>query len=43
MAAVGNVLRHGYDGVSDARIWSVVRDDAPKLKRAIGDLLDELG
>lgn len=30
--AVGNVLRHEYQSISDEIIWSVVKDDLPRLQ-----------
>ena len=35
---IGNVLRHEYQGISDAIIWGVVVDELPKLKVAIESL-----
>jgi len=35
---IGNVLRHEYQGLSDAIIWGVVVDELPKLKLAIESL-----
>jgi uncharacterized protein with HEPN domain len=35
VAGIGNVLRHGYDAVSNHIIWGVVVDELPKLKIAI--------
>jgi uncharacterized protein with HEPN domain len=35
---IGNVLRHQYQGLSDAIIWGVVVDELPKLRRAIESL-----
>ncbi|MFZ1962920.1 MAG: HepT-like ribonuclease domain-containing protein [Roseiarcus sp.] len=32
---MGNVLRHEYQGLSDAIIWRVVVDELPRLKLAI--------
>jgi uncharacterized protein with HEPN domain len=32
---IGNVLRHKYQGLSDAIIWGVVVGELPKLKVAI--------
>ncbi len=32
---IGNVLRHEYQGLSDAIIWRVVVDELPKLKAAV--------
>lgn len=33
--AIGNVLRHEYQGLSDQIIWNVVVDELPKLKDAV--------
>jgi uncharacterized protein with HEPN domain len=33
--AIGNVLRHEYQGLSDRIIWGVVVDELPKLKIAV--------
>jgi uncharacterized protein with HEPN domain len=33
--AIGNVLRHEYQGLSDPIIWKVVTDELPRLKIAI--------
>jgi uncharacterized protein with HEPN domain len=33
--AIGNILRHEYQGLSDKVIWGVVIDELPKLKIAI--------
>ena len=41
MADFGNVLRHGYDGVVDARVWEIVTDDLPPLKAAVEAMLRE--
>jgi uncharacterized protein with HEPN domain len=35
VAGIGNVLRHGYDALSNRIIWGVVIDELPKLKIAI--------
>src|SRR3954465_3017834 len=32
---IGNILRHDYDSVSDPILWRVVRDELPRLKRAV--------
>ena len=40
---IGNVLRHEYQGLSDAIIWGVVVDELPKLKLAIQSLAREEG
>ena len=42
VADIGNVLRHGYDGVSDVRVWQVVTDDLPPLAEAVTALIDHL-
>jgi uncharacterized protein with HEPN domain len=34
VAGIGNVLRHGYDALSNRIIWGVVVDEPPKLKTA---------
>jgi uncharacterized protein with HEPN domain len=38
--AIGNVLRHEYQGLSDRIIWGVVVDELPKLKAAIEALIE---
>ena len=43
VADIGNVLRHGYDRVSDLRVWQVVTDDLPPLARAVSALIEQLG
>jgi uncharacterized protein with HEPN domain len=40
--AIGNVLRHEYQGLSDKIIWGVVVDELPKLKIAIAALASEI-
>ncbi len=40
IADMGNVLRHGYDGVDPRRIWGVVVHDLTPLKEAVQRLLD---
>ena len=32
---IGNILRHEYQGLSDAIIWRVVVDELPRLKAAV--------
>jgi uncharacterized protein with HEPN domain len=32
---IGNILRHEYQGLSDAIIWRVVIDELPRLKIAV--------
>ena len=41
VADAGNVLRHAYDGVSDARVFQTVRADLPALKGVVQQLLRE--
>ena len=42
VAAVGSILRHDYDGVSDNRVWSILHEDIPALKAAVRKLLEQL-
>ena len=42
MSDLGNVLRHAYDQVADARIWQIVTDDLPPLKAAVEAMLREV-
>ena len=37
--AIGNVIRHEYQGLSDKIIWGVVVDELPRLKIAITALV----
>lgn len=39
---IGNVLRHEYDGVDPAIIWSVVADDLPPLLRDVEQTIARL-
>ena len=39
IADFGNVLRHGYEAVSDAILWSTIERDLPVLRAAIEALL----
>ena len=39
VASIGNVLRHGYFGIDDEQVWSVVVDDFADLKAAIRSFL----
>jgi uncharacterized protein with HEPN domain len=44
IADIGNVLRHGYQMVDHAIIWSVVQDHLPALRPVIEAMLrDEAG
>ena len=36
--AIGNVMRHEYDGLSDPIIWRVVTDELPRPKLAIQNI-----
>jgi uncharacterized protein with HEPN domain len=40
--AIGNVLRHEYQGLSDRVIWGVVVDELPKLKAAIAAIVAKI-
>lgn len=31
---VGNILRHGYDAISDDEVWASIREDVPALLRS---------
>jgi uncharacterized protein with HEPN domain len=35
IAAIGNVIRHGYDGIDVSRLWMLANDDLPVLKAAL--------
>ena len=35
IAALGNVIRHAYDGIDFERLWLVANDDLPILKLAL--------
>ena len=41
VAAVGNVLRHGYEGVDEREIWRIVQRDLPRLKAVIEEMYGE--
>lgn len=43
IAGIGNILRHGYDGIDPHRIWSAVQFDLPPLKVAIEAILKQYG
>jgi uncharacterized protein with HEPN domain len=36
-------LIHGYDLIDDAQVWQVIRQDLPRLKGQVSDLLRETG
>lgn len=38
-----NLLIHGYTVVNQDEVWNVVQTSLPRLRAAIGDLLEELG
>ncbi len=40
--ALGNVLRHAYDSISDEKIWVVLNKDLPALEQAVREALDRL-
>jgi uncharacterized protein with HEPN domain len=40
IAAIGNVIRHGYDGIDFSRLWLVVIEDLPVLKAALLRLIN---
>lgn len=40
--AIGNVLRHEYEGLSPTIIWRVVTDELPRLKLAIETMRNQL-
>lgn len=39
---LGNVLRHEYDKVERVRVWYMIQDDLPPLKKAVEDALRKL-
>lgn len=39
--AIGNVLRHEYQGLSDQIIWNVVIDELPKLREAVTQIRNQ--
>ncbi len=39
MAGLRDVLVHEYFGVDASRVWGVVEDDLPKLRKQIADIL----
>ena len=42
IAAFRNVLVHDYLGIDLSRIWDIVQNDLPALKRAVADMLASL-
>ena len=40
--AIGNVLRHDYEIVSDPVVWNVVHEHLPALEAAVGRILARL-
>lgn len=42
IADFGNILRHGYDQVSDRRVWEIVEHDLPVLRVALEAMLRAL-
>ena len=43
VVAFRNVLIHAYAAVDHARVWRVIQESLPDLRRAVVTLLDELG
>jgi uncharacterized protein with HEPN domain len=39
--AFGNVLRHGYDSIEEARLFDIVRNDLPSLYDAAQSALQQ--
>jgi uncharacterized protein with HEPN domain len=42
IAAIGNILRHQYEGVSDHLVWHVIEKDLPTLKSAVLRIVKDL-
>jgi uncharacterized protein with HEPN domain len=42
LAGLRDVLIHQYEGIDLERVWAIVEDDLPDLKRAIAELLPPL-
>jgi uncharacterized protein with HEPN domain len=42
IAAIGNILRHGYDSLDHEIIWGVIEHHLPALKAAVESMLREL-
>jgi len=42
MASMRDILIHAYFGIKLDRVWSVVRNNLPKLKKQIQNILKEL-
>ena len=42
IAAIGNILRHGYDSLDHNIIWGVIENHLPALKAAVEGMLREL-
>ena len=42
IAAIGNILRHGYDSLDHTIIWGVVENGLPPLKAAVEAMLREV-
>lgn len=41
MAGMRDILIHAYWGVNLERVWTVVHEDIPALKKAIEDILGD--
>lgn len=42
LAGLRDVLIHQYEGIDLERVWAIVENDLPELKRAIAELLPPL-
>ncbi|MBV9829198.1 MAG: DUF86 domain-containing protein [Alphaproteobacteria bacterium] len=38
--ALGNILRHEYEGVDLGTVWSIIIDDLPTLKAAVAEAIE---
>jgi len=38
-----NIITHEYFGVNLERVWNIVKDDLPELKKQIKKIYDDLG
>ena len=43
IVAFRNLLIHGYATVNDETVWRTVREDLPRLRHALTELLSQLG
>lgn len=42
IAGIGNVLRHDYPRISPREIWDTFENDLPRLKVAVGKMIEEI-